>query len=130
MRIKVNGKVYGSGGIRSSRDSSALRIVALVLGMGMLVGGIALFVVRRRFLQRKVKALPASFRENLQDDTNKSSKNSRRASTNGSGTICLLFTIMSRWFQKRLPCSCPCVDGNGDDVDVDGDGQDDIREID
>jgi hypothetical protein len=66
LEIMVNGKTYGSGGFRSpSPDNSSFKAIALILGVGMLVGGI-LFVGFRRQFQRRLQALPASFHENLQ----------------------------------------------------------------
>jgi len=116
LRIKVNGRVYGSGGFGSQRDLSALKLTAVVLSVGMVVGGIALFLVRRWNVKKDLKALPPSFHESLQAEHSVSS-NLSGASQEMSG-IRLLFAILSRQFQKRLPPSfCENIQSN-DSEDV------------
>jgi hypothetical protein len=68
LEIMVNGKKYGSGGFRSpSTESSSLGVIALIFGVGMLIGSI-LYEFRHRS-QRKLLELPACFHENLQTDS-------------------------------------------------------------
>lgn len=113
LRIKVNGRVYGSGGFGVSGGMSALGVMAIVLGVSMLVGGIALIVIRHKFLKRKLKELPGSFREELQAGE---SYDSNASSPRHGGGMFLLLQLLSRWFQKKLPA--PCAACGGGDVKV------------
>lgn len=133
LRIKYNGRVYGSGGYGSSFDySSPWMVTTLVLGIGMLIGGFALIVVRRRIRKRNMKELPPSFREHFHIEDADSIGKSESEEERGAR---VLFSILYKIFTKRV-CDPPNLCANlespdGEDGDdSSGEASSTIRPID
>lgn len=101
LRIKVNGRVYGSGGFTSPPSYSSLTLTAILVGIGMLFGGVVFFVVRRRFLRKKVMDLPPSFRESLRIECQDVVKN--KSANNGVGVLLLFESVRLRFLHPNLP---------------------------
>ena len=104
LRIKVNGTVYGSGGFNSSPEYSSLKLTGILLGMGMLIGGVILFMLRRQLLRRKLLKLPPSFHESLQNECHDIVKDPN-GGKQGAGFPFMLANDRFQFLQWKLPPS-------------------------